>query len=104
MNTTFHPIVLLITAFFVANMLYSGLQTQVSRRFIGGFELAEQGVHMVLHQREQQFLLGADVIVERPRLDPDLGRELAQAHGRITVFEDETETGFADRLHRLRAV
>ena len=70
----------------------------------GAIELAKQFVDMIAHQIEQQFLLGADVIVERPRLDPDLGRELAQAHGRITVFEDETQAGFADRLHRLRAV
>ena len=32
----------------------------------GAIELAKQFVDVVPHQLEQQFLLGADVIVERP--------------------------------------
>ena len=67
-------------------------------------ELPKQFVDVVLHQVEQQFLLGADVIVERSRLNPDLGCELAQAHGCIAVFEDEAQPRSSDRLHRLRAV
>ena len=70
----------------------------------GAIELAKQFVDVVPHQVEQQFLLGADVVVERSRLDPDLGGELAQAHGRIAVLEDQAQPRLADRLHRLRAV
>ena len=67
-------------------------------------ELAQQLVDVVLHEVEQQLLLGADVVVKRARLDADFGCELAQAHGRVTVLEDQTHAGLADRFQRFRAV
>ena len=67
-------------------------------------ELAQQLVDVVLDQIEQQFLLGGDVVVERSRLNADLGSQLAQAHRRVAVFEDQPQAGFADRLHRFGAV
>ena len=67
-------------------------------------ELAQQFVDVVPHQVEQQFLLGRDVVVERARLDPDLGGKLAQAHGGVAMLEDQAQPCFADCLHRLRAV
>ena len=75
-----------------------------SRRIGFVVELTQQFVDVVPHQGEQQFLIGADVIVERARLDPDLGGKLSQAHGRVAVLEDQAEPRLADRLHRLRAV
>ena len=74
---------------------------EVTQRAI---KLPEQLVDMLAHQIEKQLLLGADVIVERSRLDADLGGELAQAHGFVPVLEDQAQSGLADRLHRLRAI
>src|SRR5205823_2414327 len=70
----------------------------------GAIEVAEQFVDVIAYQLEQQFLLGRDVVVERARLNPDFGGELAQAHGREPVLEDQAQPRLADRLHRLRAV
>ncbi len=67
-------------------------------------ELAKQLVDVVLHQVEQQLLLGADMIVQRSHLDSDLGREVAQAHRLVAMFEDEAQPGLPDRFQRLRAV
>ena len=70
----------------------------------GAVELAKQFVDVVAYQLEQQFLLGRDMVVERSRLDADLGGELAQAHGGVAMLEDQAQPGFADRLHRFGAV
>ena len=50
---------------------------QILRSRLYDLELAKQRVDMVLHQLEQQFLLSADMIIKRPHLDPDRGREIA---------------------------
>ena len=67
-------------------------------------ELTKQLVDMVLHQVEQHLLLGADMVVERSDLDSDLGREVAQAHRCVAMFEDQAQPGLPDRFQRLRAV